>query len=133
MEKYLLQKNLIYEFQSGFRQNYSTNTCLAFISDYIRSETNKGNFVGMAALDVQKAFDCVNHEILLSKLELMGLENSWFRSYLSNRNQIVNLSDTSSDPAEVQSGVPQGSILGPLLYLCYSNDMSLATDSRVIL
>ena len=95
------------------------------------SDLTKGNFVSMAALDVQKAFDCINHDILCSKLELMGIQSSWFRPHLSNRKQIVNIGDVISKSGINSSGVPR-SILGPLLYLCYSNDIELATYHELI-
>jgi len=133
IETYLNTKNLIYQYQSGFRQNFSTNTCLIHLTDYIKTEIAKGNYVGLVALDVQKAFDCVNHDILCKKLELMGIESTWFQSYLSNRSQIVNVNGVNSDPQDIVCGVPQGSLLGPLLYLCYCNDMELSVSCKLIL
>ncbi len=133
IESYFGAKNLIYMYQSGFRKNFSTNTCLVYLTDYIKSEIGSGKYVGMVALDVQKAFDCVNHEILCKKLELMGIESTWFKSYLAHRSQIVNINGTSSDVHGIKCGVPQGSLLGPLLYLCYCNDMELAVDGILIL
>lgn len=65
LQKYLVDNNIIYKYQSGFRPNNSTDTCLMYLTDLIKSEISKGNYVGMLLLDVQKAFDCVNHEILL--------------------------------------------------------------------
>ena len=82
-------------------------------------------------LDLQKAFDIVDTDILCEKLKAMSIKSlDWFRSYLSNRNQIVNLNDTGSDPSLVVYGVPQGSILGSLLFLCYINDMELSFSSE---
>ena len=82
-------------------------------------------------LYLQKAFDNVDHDILCKKLKAMGIKSvDWFRSYLSNRNQIANVNDTESDPSLVTCGVPQGSILGPLLFLCYINDMELSISSE---
>jgi hypothetical protein len=87
----------------------------------------------MVALDVQKAFDCVNHQILCKKLEIMGIDSSWFMSYLTGRRQIVVANGVKSEVEEILCGVPQGSLLGPLLYLCYCNDMEMATDCKLIL
>lgn len=82
-------------------------------------------------LDLSKAFDTVNHSILLSKLDLYGIrgnENQWFRSYLSNRKQKVFVNGVESNFLLVNSGVPQGSILGPFLFLIYINDFEKATN-----
>ena len=87
-DAYLTEKKLLYKFQSGFRRDFSTDTCLIHLSDYIRFQMDKGNFVGMVLLDLQKAFDTVDHDILLMKLESLGLSSDairWFRSYVSGR------------------------------------------------
>jgi len=133
LESYLVEHHLLYEHQSGFRSNHSTNTCLVNITDFIRTEISKGHYVGMVALDVQKAFDSVNHEILCSKLELMGIKSNWFQSYLSDRKQVVKIKEISSKTLTIQNGVPQGSLLGPLLYLCYCNDMQIAVNAKLVL
>ena len=127
---------MLYEFQSGFRSSYSTDTCLIHLSDFIKLECDKGNYTGMVMLDLQKAFDTVNHEILLSKLKCIGLnENSvlWFKSYLTGRTQVVDVDGTLSDAKGITCGVPQGSILGPLLFLIYVNDMSAAVKCKLLL
>ncbi len=133
VEEYLTSNDLIYEYQSGFRKGHSTTSALVYLTDLIKSETAKGNYVGLLALDVQKAFDCVNHDILCNKLELMGIQSQWFRSYLNNRTQIVNINGFPSEEQTIRNGVPQGSLLGPLLYLCYSNDMKLSVNSKLLL
>ena len=80
----------------------------------------------MVLIDLQKAFDTINHKILINKMEFLGFSKSvtlWFKSYLSNRKLRVNLNQTFSEPEDLLCGVPQGSILGPLLFLLYINDM----------
>ena len=136
LEKYLKNESLLYEFQSGFRPSFSTDTCLIHLSDYIRKEWDKGNYTGMVVLDLQKAFDTVNHTILLGKLRAVGLAESsikWFDSYLTGRNQVVDIDGVYSEPMEVTCGVPQGSILGPLLFLVYVNDKVSAVNCKLLL
>ena len=80
----------------------------------------------MLVIDLQKAFDTVNHKILISKLRELGLDQvaiKWFTSYLEDRTQIIEIGDTYSDSHSINSGIPQGSILGPLLFLIHVNDM----------
>lgn len=136
VESYFKESNLIYDFQSGFRKGFSTDTCLIHLTDYIRRENDRGNVVGMVLLDLQKAFDTVDHAILLMKLHSTGLSQDiirWFRSYLSDRQQLVDVSGTFSSTAYVTCGVPQGSILGPLLFLAYVNDMSGVVQNKLLL
>jgi hypothetical protein len=87
---YLKEKGLLYEFQSGFRDRYSTDTCLLDLAEYIKGEFSKGNLVGMVLIDLQKAFDTVDHGVLLSKMKIMGITSlDWFSSYLTGRQQCV--------------------------------------------
>ena len=133
LNNYLNEKQIMYHFQSGFRPGFSTETCLIHLTDYIRSEISNGNYVGMLLLDVQKAFDSVSHTILCKKLELMGVNPGWFKSYLSNRQQLVSVDGVSSNFQKITCGVPQGSLLGPLLYLCYCNDMVASVQNKLLL
>ena len=104
---YLKSNQLFYEFQSGFRKSYSTDTCLINLMDHIRNLTFKGQYVGMVLLDLQKAFDTVDHEILCNKLEVMGINSTkWFKSYLGGRQQIVVANGTPLEPGIVSCGVP---------------------------
>ena len=126
----------MYKFQSGFRGRFSTDTCLIHLTDFIKFKMDKGNLIGIVLLDLQKAFDTVDHGILLMKMEALGFSQDvirGFSSYLSDRWQLVDLSGTLSSSAAISCGVPQGSILGPLLFLIYVNDMSGAVHHKLIL
>ena len=106
----------MYQFQSGFRTNHSTDTCLLYLTDRIKYEVDAGKYCGMIMLDLQKAFDTVNHSILIEKLKAIGFDKSstsWMRSYLEGRKQVVEVNASLSPPLPVSCGVPQGSILGP--------------------
>ena len=131
---YLTKKGVLSESQSGFRPGYSTDTCLLGLTDFIRGELARGRLVGLVLLDLQKAFDCVDHGILLRKLGFMGIKSvDWFRSYLSGRRQCVTVDGVTSEFLDVSCGVPQGSILGPILFLCYVNDMSVSLGCHLSL
>ena len=133
---YLDTKNLVYEFQSGFRPMFSTNTALTYLGDKIRFNMDKGDFTGVVLLDLQKAFDTVDHTILLTKLKAAGASDivvRWFSSYLCSRKQFVDIQGTCSLEESVNCGVPQGSILGPLLFTLYVNDMSSAVNCDLCL
>ena len=134
VDSYLREHNILYSHQSGFRKSFSTDTCLIHLTDYIQNQVSKGNYTGLVLLDLQKAFDTVDHVILCRKLKAMGIDSvEWFRSYLSGRKQIVHVNKVDSDPLQISCGVPQGSILGPLLFLCYVNDMAASVDCKLLL
>ena len=97
---------------------------------------DKGLLSGMILVDLQKTFDTIGHDIVLEKVSAIGFSNhtiGWFMSYLSNRLCRVNLENCYSDPSNITCGVPQGSILGPLLFLIYVNDMPQAVKSNLCL
>ena len=133
---FLESNNLLSESQFGFRKRRSTKLAATLLCDDIRSEMNKGNFVGVVYLDLPKAFDTIGHAQLLNKLSAYGVrgkELQWFASYLFQRTQVVALGHINSESEPVNCGVPQGSILGPLLFITFFNDLVDTLDSKVIM
>ena len=126
---YLRSYNLIVSTQSGFRPRHSTESILIKMTDDWLAAMDQGFYTGAIFLDLRKAFDVVNHDLLMAKLQTYGCSSStllWFRSYLSDRRQCVNLAGAVSDTEVLRSGVPQGSILGPVLFLLFVNDLPLS-------
>ena len=135
-QNFLDTNMILYSYQSGFRKQYSTNTCLLHLTDKVRTGFEKGLLTGMVLIDLQKAFDTIDHGILLGKMNCLGFSNStvvWFNSYLTNRSFIVNVGKEYSFPGKWTCGVPQGSILGPLLFLLYVNNIPQAINSELLL
>ena len=125
----LSSNNIIYNLQLGFRQQYSTSRVLVNITENIRKALDGGNIGCGVFVDLQKAFDIVDHQILLAKLNhygIRGVSNDCFKSYLSNRNRYVSINGFDSGLAAIDCGVRQGSVLGPLLFLLYTNDLNQA-------
>ena len=135
-QEFLDKNNILYKYQSGFRKHHSTDTCLSYLTDKVKIGFEEGLLTGMVLIDLQKAFDTIDHSILLEKMSCLGFAGktiAWFTSYLTNRSFIVNVGKESSSPGELSCGVPQGSILGPLLFLLYINDMPQAVNSELLL
>ena len=135
-QNYLDKNNILYKYQSGFRTKHSTDTCLSLLNDKILTGIDNGLLTGMILIDLQKAFDTIDHEIFLSKLTFLGFSEStilWYKSYLTNRTFVVNIANEFSSPGDLSCGVPQGSILGPLIFLLYVNDMSNSVDCDLLL
>lgn len=129
--EFLVSYNLLHTTQSGFRPNHSCETALAYMIDNWLGAINKGQMIGAVMVDFKKAFDLVDHALLLRKLHHYKFSDTtinWFSSYLLNRSQKVCINNTISGAAPINSGVPQGSILGPLMFLMFINDLPLYTN-----
>ena len=132
--KFFEDHNLLFETQFGFRKKHSTTLALIEITDNILKDLEEGMHTAGIFIDFKKAFDTVDHNILFSKLEHYGIRGQaldWLKSYLSNRQQFAYVNGKNSTKQKITYGVPQGSVLGPLLFLIFTNDIGNCTESKI--
>ena len=136
-QDYLQRNGLLYIYQSGFGANHSADACLSRLLDKILNGADNGKHTGVIIIDLQKAFDTLDHTILLEKMKYIGFSNKtirWFHSYLTNRAFFVSLDSELLEAGTINCKVPQASILRPLLFLYCINDIPQAlSDSHTYL
>ena len=125
--KFLTEQKILYLKQFGFRKNFSTAHATVNLIDSIKNAFDKNKFAWGVFIDLKKTFDAVDHEILIKKLWYYGIRgianDYWFKSYLTTRMQYISINGISSDLLKVNFGVPQRSVLVPLLFLSWINDL----------
>ena len=129
MMNFIDKHKILFVYQYGFRKKHSTSLALIDIVDKMKFALDKNDYALGILLDITKTFHFINHDILITKLENYGFRGHssvFFRSYLSGRTQFTSLQSCKSDLRTISYGVPQESILGPLLFLLYINNMFLA-------
>ena len=134
LKSYLSEQNILSKYQSGFRWGHSTSSSLLKTTNSWLLNIDSGMINGVLFLDLKKAFDTIDHDILLRKLFLYGIRGvtlDWFSSYLSDRAQVCKINNTTSSLKYIKCGVPQGSNLGPLLFLLYINDLPQCLNTSI--
>ena len=129
--KYIDRVKILNKSQFGFRSKHSTNHAIINLTESTIESLENGMKVGGTYLDIAKAFDCVNHDMLLRKLEYYGFRANtlmWFESYLKNRQQYVNIRQQVSELYELEWGIPQGGTLAPILFILFINDITTSSD-----
>ena len=137
LTNFLESNNILYKHQYGFRKGHSTLHPIIHLLNNIATANDKNppHYCLSIFLDLSKAFDTLSHNILINKLRhygVRGIVNDWFSNYLTNRKQYVDLNGIKSAQATITCGVPQGSILGPILFLIYINDISNITSENLL-
>ena len=128
--KYLSENSILYKKQFGFQTSHSTEHAILLLVNQLYQSFDESKFTLGIFIDLSKAFDTVDHKILAKKLELYGIKNCnlrWFESYLLNGKQFITYGDKQTNIETITCGVPQGSILGPLLFLIFVNDPNKVT------
>ena len=133
--KYLEENNKLYRSQHAYRKAHSTTTALVEITEFLHAELENKNLPAIIATDLSKAFDSVSHSLLLRKMQELGLHKvctAWIGSYLTDRTQATKFSSITSDEEKVLAGVPQGSILGPILFIAFTADLAETVHCKVV-
>uniref|UniRef100_A0A3Q3EXG8 Reverse transcriptase domain-containing protein n=1 Tax=Labrus bergylta TaxID=56723 RepID=A0A3Q3EXG8_9LABR len=126
LNKFINKHNLLTDSQYGFRPNRSTSLAVIELIEKITNSLDQKNYAAGVFIDLKKAFDTINHDRLINKLERYGIRGvvlNWLRSYLHNRQQFVKLGEYTSSCLDIACGVPQGSVLGPIIFILYINDI----------